>query len=237
MYVAQEIPQINAEIVQKGHFRMETKYKIRKALSAKESVFNNFTHEKEISTSWLKLATAEKLADDKLIFSGFTGILIPKNISHVLRVCIIAEMKSRASHASSSRKISEKEPVKLIHDEDEDRAAWINNLYKKNDPWDSSLCDLVIPMDKMDQEKAVSLIVYNAGKDVIKPTARSGKAADDFLIAAKVEMHLAREGHIAGVRVKEGGVTITIHKRVLLPVKLEEEFRSIAAKISGVRFV
>ncbi len=30
MYAAQEIPQIDTEIAQKGHFRMETKYDIEK---------------------------------------------------------------------------------------------------------------------------------------------------------------------------------------------------------------
>lgn len=211
--------------------------KIMGAFSAKESVFNNFTHEKEVSTAWLKLAVAERLSGDEILISGFTGQLIPKSISHVLRVCIIADMKFRASHAAAEQKISEKEAVKLIHKQDDDRIAWISNLFKKNDPWDSSLYDLVIPMDKMDLEKAGSLIKDNAGKEVVKPTSRSGKAVDDFLIASKVEMYLAREGHNVDISAKDGAVTIIINKHVLLLSKLEDELKSIARKVPGVKAV
>ncbi|RPJ18499.1 MAG: response regulator, partial [Desulfobacteraceae bacterium] len=211
--------------------------KIIKAFSAKESVFNNFTHEKEVSIAWLKLAVAKKLAEDELLFSGFTGSLIPKSISHVLRVCIIADMKLRASHAAAERKISEKDAVKLIHKQDEDRIAWISNLFKKDDPWDSSLYDLVIPMDKMDLEKAVSLIIGNAGKEVVKPTSRSKKAVDDFLVASKVEMHLAREGHNVDISAIDGSVTIIINKHVLLLSKLEDELKAIAGKVPEVKAV
>ena len=211
--------------------------KIMRAFSAKESVFNDFTHEKDVSIACLKLAVAEKLSGDEILISGFTGWLIPKSISHVLRVCIIADMKLRSSHAAAEQKISEKEAVKLIHKQDEDRIAWISNLFKKDDPWDSSLYDLVIPMDKMDLEKAVSLIIGNAGKEVVKPTSRSKKAVDDFLIASKVEMHLAREGHNVDISSKDGAVTIIINKHVLLLSKLEDELKAIARKVPGVKAV
>jgi two-component system, OmpR family, response regulator CpxR len=211
--------------------------RITKAFSAKESVFNDFTHEKEVSISWLKLAVAEKLSENDLVFSGFTGCLIPAKISHVLRVCIIADMKFRTSLAAAELKISEKEAVALIHGYDEERRLWISNILKKNDPWDSSLYDLVIPIDKMDQEKAVSLIAENAKKNVVKPTPGSGKAVDDFLLAAKVETLLAREGHNVDISAKNGAVTIIINRHVILLNKLEDELKSIAGRVSGVRSV
>jgi CheY-like chemotaxis protein len=146
-------------------------------------------------------------------------------------------MKFRASHAAAEQKIPEEEAVKLIHEHDEDRIAWINKLFKKDDPWDSSLYDLIIPMDKMDLEKAVSLIVDNAGKEVVKPTSRSQKAVDDFLIATKVEMHLALEGHNVDISAKDGDVTIIINKHVLLLSKLEDELKAIVRKVPGVKSI
>jgi CheY-like chemotaxis protein len=146
-------------------------------------------------------------------------------------------MKFRTFHAAAEQKISEKEAVKLIHKQDEDRIAWISKLFRKNDPWDSSLYDLVIPMDKMDLEKAVSLIVDNAGKEVVKPTSRSRKAVENFILASKVEMYLAREGHNVGISAKDGAVTIIINKHVLLLSKLEDELKTIASKVPGVKSV
>ena len=211
--------------------------KLMRAFLAKESVFNNFTHEKELSNAWLKLAVAQSISEDKLLFSGFAGQLIPKNISHILKVCIIADMKFRVSNAIMELKISEKEAVKLIHKQDEDRVAWIKTHFNKNDPWDSSLYDLVIPMGKMMLEKAVSLVVENAGKDVVKLTKLSQKSIEDFLLASQVEVRLATEGHNTEVIAKDGVVTVIINKHVFLIGKLEEELKEIAVKVNGVKSV
>ncbi len=94
--------------------------KIMKAFSAKTSAFNQFTHEKERSIAYLKLAVAESLAVDNILLHGFTSLLIPMSITHVLRVCIIADMKYRIANASSNG-MSESDALKTIHKNDEDR--------------------------------------------------------------------------------------------------------------------
>ena len=57
--------------------------KIARVFSAKASVFNQFTHEKERSMAYLRLAMAELLAEDDFLFSGFSAHLIPREVSHV----------------------------------------------------------------------------------------------------------------------------------------------------------
>ena len=88
--------------------------KIMKTFFEKTSVFNRFTHEKERSISQLKLALASMLVQDDIIISGFSGLLIPRDISHVLHVCIIADVKSRIAEAMKREKVSEKEAVGQI---------------------------------------------------------------------------------------------------------------------------
>jgi hypothetical protein len=73
--------------------------KINRAFSAKTSVFNKFTHEKEHALSYLKLALSQKLSQDRLLIDGLSALLVPKEITHVLRICLIADMKFRASLA------------------------------------------------------------------------------------------------------------------------------------------
>jgi two-component system response regulator CpxR len=160
--------------------------KIKGAFSAKTSVFNKFTHEKERSTSYLRLCLAKILFSDNLLIAGFAGQLIPKNISHVLRVCLIADMKFRTSVAFKEKGLPQKEATKLIHKQDEDRIAWNDSIFRNKDPWDASLYDIVIPVDKMSIEEAASLIVQNVRTDVVKPTESSKKATQDFLLAANV---------------------------------------------------
>lgn len=211
--------------------------KLRRAFSAKTSVFNKFTHEKERSIADLRLALAETLSADNLLIFGFAGQLIPKEIEHVLWVCLIADMGFRRAVAAKEKKIPEKEAVKLIHKADEDRAAWVRQIFSNNDPWDASLYDIVIPMDKMGLEEAVSLIQENLNKDVLKPTPRSKKAVEDFLLASRVEVALAKEGHNVAVKANNGAVTLTVNKHVLMLSRLEEELKAIAAKVPGVNQV
>ncbi len=71
------------------------------------------THKKERSVAYLKLAVAETLTEDNLLINGFTSLLIPAGIAHILKVCLIADMKYRGSLASSSG-MSESEALSLL---------------------------------------------------------------------------------------------------------------------------
>ena len=212
--------------------------KIERAFSAKTSVFNNFTHEKERSIAEMKLAVAEILAQDKLIVAGFSSQLIPKTITHVLRVCLIADMKFRKSAAIKEMNQSEKEATALLRKQDEDRAVWVKSHLGNKDPWDSTLYDMILPMDKTTGvDDAVSTIRDYLEKDLLQPTKASGQALKDFLLSALVGAALAKEGHDAHVDAVDGTVAITINKHVLMLSRLEDELKSIAAKVAGVRSV
>lgn len=212
--------------------------KIENILINKPSIFNNITHEKERSLAWLKLAMAETLlaADNTLIF-GLTGHLVPDEITHVLRVCLIADMNYRVLQAGKENQIGEKEASSQIHKQDKEKAAWTDTLFSQPDPWSASLYDLVIPVDKTSLEEAVSLMVENLRSEVIQPTTASKKAEHDFLLASQVEVELTKEGHFVSVSARDGAVTLTIHQNVLLLSRLEEELKSIAGAVDGVKSI
>lgn len=211
--------------------------KIERAFSAKPSVFNKFTHEKERAIAYLKLSLAKALGEDNLIVTGFSSQLAPKDISHILRVCLIADVKFRLEVGDQDGGLSQKEAMRQIHKNDEDRAGWVNTLFKKNDPWDAELYDIVIPMDKTSVEDAAALIREYAGKDVVRVTDGSKKAVSDFLLAARTEAALAQDGHDVEVSAADGVVTLTINKKVLMLSRLEDELKSIAGKVEGVKSV
>ena len=217
-----------------GKFSGVAEDRIIGAFSSKTSVFNKFTHEKERSIAYMRLSLARMLSENDLLISGFAGHLIPKEISHVLRVCLIADMKFRVSVAVEGNGMSEKEAVNLIHKQDAERAAWVNRLFKNRDPWDAALYDIIIPTDKIKMDEALSIIKENLSSEVITPTGNSIKASSDFLLAAEVEVALAGEGHTVDVTARDGSVTLTINKQVLMLGRLETELKSIAEKVPGV---
>jgi len=211
-----------------------SKEKVMRAFSSKTSIFNKFTHEKEHAVSQLKLQVARALRQENLVIYGFAAHLIPMEIAHVLRVCLIADVKFRVRTAARIDGFLEKDALKNIHARDEERAAWVRSLRNREDPWDPALYDMIEPTDKKSAEACVATILENLEKPALKATAKSRQAAEDFLLATRVEAALAKEGHEVGVQAREGVVTLTINKHVLLLNRLEEELRGIARKIDGV---
>lgn len=211
--------------------------KVRRAFSSRTSVFNPFTHEKECSIACLRLALATELEKGPAVVHGFSSLLIPQAVSHVLRVCIIAEMPYRIEQAKATRKMDEKEALKRIHARDADSAAWVQALFPEKDPWDNTLYDMVIPMNRADVAKAGALIKENLIKDAVRRTDASIQAEKDFLLAATVEVTLSRAGHDVSVAAENGSVVLTINKQVLMLARLEEELQAITGEIPGVRSV
>jgi two-component system, OmpR family, response regulator CpxR len=214
------------------------KSKIEKAYSGQTSVFNKFTHEKERAVAWLRMATAKKLAGaDNLLLSGFCAILPPKDISHVLRVCLIADARHRLALAQAEEGFKEKDAVKCIQRLDEEKKTWAQALTGEKDPWNPSLYDIVIPMDKTEPDQAAALIARHLGDGALAVTEASKKAVKDFLLAATVETVLADKGHDVAVSSKDGHIVLTINRKVLLLERLENELKSIVSKVDGVASV
>jgi len=208
--------------------------KILGAFSAKTSVFNRFTHEKERSVAHLRLSLAQLMTEDQLLITGPVSFLIPDKISHVLRVCLVAELKFRINEAMQREGIDEKTALQHIRQQDEDLAAWLKMLSRGEDPWASGLYDIVVPMDKTEVAAAATLILEKAGSDVVAKTAHSEAALSDFLLAAQVDVKLAQEGHNVTVDARRGAITLTINKNVLMLSRLEEDLKSIVEKVPGV---
>ena len=89
----------------------------------------------------------------------------------------------------------------------------------------------------MSVQDAAALITDNAGKDIIQQTAASQQALEDFRLAAETEVALVEQGHTVEVCAKNGAITLTINKHVLRLNRLQEELKSIAEPIAGVKSV
>lgn len=211
--------------------------KIERAFSSKASVFNKFTHERERSLAHLRMAMAAALAEDNLLICGFAGQLIPREIHHVLRVCLIADFKTRVAQAATAMQVTESEAVKLLRKQDEERAAWTGTIFDNPDPWAADLYDMILPTDKMSVEEITSAVMENAGSSMVRMTSYSRRAVEDFLLAAQVEVALVKQGHQVAVAAREGVVSLTINKHVLMLSRLEGELKSIAGQVAGVKSV
>jgi two-component system response regulator CpxR len=207
--------------------------KFERALFGKPSVFNSFTHERERSVAHFKSAIADRLAKDGLVFLGHAGHFVPRSATHVLKVCLIADMKYRVARAKQEKGLDEAQALRTIHKDDERQFEWTEYVLR-TEPWNPSLYDIVLPLDKKPVAEAVALIAENARKGVLQPSPVSLEAVRDFTLQARVDVALAGEGHAIDVAVQGGKVTLTINKHVLMLGRLEEELRRIVGAVPGV---
>jgi CheY-like chemotaxis protein len=209
--------------------------RIARAFQAKASVFNTFSHEKEQAIAWMRLAVAHRLAEgEKLIIPGFASQLPDPAIGHILKVCLISDRKARVAVAEREEGFADKHAMKLIRKDDEDRAAWVKTLRGVDDPWSGTLYDLVLPVATTGVERSADLIVEQLDNAAVEITDRTRAQVQDFLLAARVETVLAKEGHNVQVSSSKGTVTLTINQHVLLLEKLERELKTIVSGVDGV---
>ena len=210
--------------------------KLRRALAGKSSVFNTFTHERERAVAAFKSVIAQLLGRDGLILAGHGGHLVPPSIAHVVKICLIADFRFRVNRAVERDGLTEAQAMRRVRKEDEGGTEW-TEFVLHNEPWNPSLYDIVIPMDKTSVDEAVDIVVSNVRKKVVQPTEASIQAVRDFALTSAVEVALAAEGHDVDIHASGGHVTLTINKHVIMLARLEEELRRIAGAVPGVSSV
>src|SRR5208283_1700781 len=209
--------------------------KIWNALRGKASIFNKFTHEKERSLACLRQLVADSLKGDDFLLFGLCSLMVPRRISHVLNVCVIADTGYRSNLACRQEKISVKDALKKIHKDDESLVLWVEHLFRQKDPWAAGLYDIVIPMNKITHDEAVRLVCDNLKSSVLTVSQDSLKAVSDFALASEVNLKLAMEGHDVSVSARDGIVVMEINKHVMLLASLEAELKRLASTIAGVK--
>lgn len=207
---------------------------LKRPFSAKKSVFNPFTRERERSVTWLKLALAEYLQDTGFLLHGFAAHLVPGSIRHVLRICLIADTAYRIEAASSKLGIGKTQAAARIKEQDRHRAFWVQELKAGPDPWDPALYDIVLPASKIDLREAAALVKQGLAADALQASELSRKAARDFLAATRIEAHLAGEGHVVEVNVNGDKVVLTIDRPVVMQERLEEELKASVRALKNV---
>ena len=207
--------------------------KLTRTLSGKVSAFNNFTHERARTTGWLRLIVAELTTRDNVVLFGSCSQLVPAGISHVLSVCVIADIDYRVEMAAQEHGVSKKEAQRIMQKDDDSRILWTDYILHKS-PWDSDIYDVFIPTNQIEVHEAVELIRESVNNAALKPTGASLQAVKDFNLAARVEVALGKVGHNVAASAKDGKVTITINKHTLMLSRLEEDLKRTALEVEGV---
>jgi len=209
---------------------------LQKVIDNKPLVFNDFTHARERCIACLKKTVAGFVSEGGWIFHGLLSHLIPTQVSHVMKVLIIAGKEARRRNGMDGQGVTEKEALKIISGADKTAILWTNSLHEKK-AWDKSLYDMVIPTDKMSIDDAYELIVEHVNqlsqieKEVVESENR------DFLLAAEIDLALSKIGAGLSVSVEKGDVVVTVNKTVLMLSKFNHKISAVVQEIEGVKTV
>ena len=90
----------------------------------------------------------ERFQKDNLVYHGLGGHFFVKDISHVLKVRIIADMEDRVKLEMEREGISKREALSILKNDDKERRKWCKYIYGI-DKWDPILYDLVIHIKRI----------------------------------------------------------------------------------------
>ncbi|MBU1195913.1 MAG: response regulator [Proteobacteria bacterium] len=227
----------DADIIDKTHQRSKIKLStLQKTVESKPIAFNDFTHEKEKCLALLKQTLSEAMQKGDCIFHGFLSHLIPKEISHIMRILIITDKKNRIANGMEKNKLNEKEATRDIEEADKYAALWTNSIFQKK-AWDESLFDIVIPSDKTDSDESVALISKNLEKLLSNKEDLIKKELFDFKLIADIDVALSEIGTGLITEADNGNIMVTIDKKVMMLSSFQQKIVKTVETIPGVKSV
>lgn len=206
--------------------------KLAKSLYRKTSVFNKFTLERELNTARLKAALADKLVKSNQILYGFTSLLIPKDITHIVRTLIVDEKPQRVENIAKNG-MTRKEAEKEVRKADISAYHWAEFI-ADCEPWDKKLYDIVVPVDQKRPEEIATFILEKCAQGSLLETAESAQAIQNMKLAAQVEISLLKMGQKVSVEANKGDITLQVNRSVLNFSALSHELTEHVQTIAGV---
>ena len=210
--------------------------KLVRALHDAPSILDRFSYGKEKFVAYYRLVFLERLQRDDVVYHGLAGHFFLKGISHVLKVRILSDTEDRVKLEMQREHISEKEALRVLQNDDQERKRWSRHLYGI-DTDDPSLYDLLIHIRKITVEDAAEIICNTVGLPHFKATPASMAAFGDLLLSARIKVAIIDEAPNAEVSVKDGSVHLQIGSSEYRDEKLIDSVTQIVESVAGVRRV
>ncbi len=163
--------------------------KLVHAIHDAPSILDRFTHGQLSYITQIQCALMDRVKHGNVVYHGLAGHILLQGIEKVLKVRILADPALRVAVVREREQVSEKEARRMIAKIDEERRKWTRRLYGV-DPWDSSLYDLVICIDKIEVEGAVRLICQAASQEAFRLTEQDRQKLRDRALSCKLRSAL-----------------------------------------------
>jgi cytidylate kinase len=209
--------------------------KLVRALHDPATVLDRFQHGKDRYISYLHSALLQKATHDNIVYHGLAGQFFLRDIPHVLKVRIIADMETRVVEEMRRENIPEETARYILQKDDDERRKWGLQVYGM-DTWDSRLYDIVLCIGTLTVDDAVEFLSEVVQKPAFRTTPESQRLVENQALAARVVANLASA--FPGTRVAaRDGVVFIIAMSQARDGKNEARITEIALSVDGVREV
>lgn len=159
--------------------------KLLRGLNDAFSVLDRFPHGKQRFTAAIRSAILQHFRTGNVVYHGLVGHHFVRDISHVLKVRIIADTESRVADDMARENISEEQARYVLKKDDEERRKWGMFLYGI-DILDPETYNLIIRIGHLSEDEAVNIIANAAKLPCFQDTPESNAALADSAMNALV---------------------------------------------------
>lgn len=196
--------------------------KLVRALHDSPSVLDRFQHGRERFLSYFRYALLKHVQKGNIVYHGLAGHYTLKDLDHVFKVRIVANMDDRVQEEMKRENISADNALYILKKDDDERRKWGIHVHG-TDTWDSRLYDIVLHIDMISIDDAVDILHGILKKGLFQITSKSQRKLDDMVQSAKIHTMLVSTSPRANVAVTDGRVFI---RNIGEELKSDSEFRA-----------
>jgi hypothetical protein len=171
-----------------------------------------------------------------MIYYGNAGHLLLGDISHVLRVRLIAPMAYRVKVVMERQNMVRDEAVRYIERMDRQRKEWTHFLYGVD--WlDPSLYDLTVNLATLCVESAVDIVAKAVESEEFQTTDESRRAMEDLYLASRVRAALAADENTSSAEVEveaDAAKQVVSLRGKIRPASMVDSIVRVAEQVEGV---
>ena len=208
--------------------------KLVRALHDAPSVLSRFTYGKERYIAFIRKALLEAVKDGNVIYHGLAGQFLLKEVPHIFKVRILADIEARIKEEMKRENITEDKARHLLKKDDDERRKWSLALYGI-DTTDAYLYDIVLHIDTLTVDDAVDILANAADRPAFRPTPESKKIIDNLVLGAQVQALLVDKYPTVQATNKEGVVYIGINGSPSQQTKIAADVDKLLEGLEGIK--
>jgi cytidylate kinase len=210
--------------------------KLVRAIHDAPSILDRIGYRKEKYVASIQAEILKHFRKDNVVYCGLAGHFLIKDVAHVLKVRIIADLDERVKREAEREGIPRKEALRILQSDDEERRKWSTHLYGI-DTHKPELYDLFIHIKKITTDDAAHIICETLALDHFKTSPESQQHMEDLALAAEVRAALVDLEPDVDVIAAKGNVRIHTAALLTRERNVVKDIEAIAGSIEGVKEV